>query len=70
MRRPLTIMQRGAVSYTTCARCNSRLESKCLDLLRATEEIRNMYDEHVCQPMETSVPLRDQLLPKGSFLRP
>jgi hypothetical protein len=58
--RPLTIIHRGAFSYTICVRCNSRLESKYLDMLRAGEEIRRKHESHVCQQVEVSVPLPDE----------
>lgn len=60
MHRPLTIIQSGAVSYAICARCNSRLESKYLVLVRATEEIRRKEESHVCRPVEVLMPLRDE----------
>lgn len=60
MARPLTILQHGAISYAVCARCNGRLESKYLDLLRATEAIRRKYESHVCREIEDRGTLRDQ----------
>jgi hypothetical protein len=58
--RPLTIIQRGAISYVVCARCNGRLESKYLDLVRATEQIRSKYESHVCREIEECRALRDE----------
>jgi hypothetical protein len=58
--RPLTIIQRGAVFYAVCARCNGRLESKYLDLLRATEAIRSKYESHVCRAIEERKAQRDE----------
>lgn len=67
--RPLTIIHKGAFSYTICPRCNSRLESKYLDMLRAAEEIRRKHESHVCRQVEVSVPLPDELY-KTLALRP
>jgi len=64
--RPLTIIQRGAISYAVCPRCNGRLESKYLDLLRATEEIRSKHELHVCRQIEECRALRDE--PSASSL--
>ena len=60
MARPLTIIQRGAISYAVCARCNGRLESKYLDLLRATKEIRSKYESHRCRQIEECRALREE----------
>ena len=60
LHRTLTIIQSGAVSYAVCPRCNSRLESKYLVLVRATEEIRRKEQSHVCRPVDVLMPLRDE----------
>ena len=60
MARPITIIQRGLISYTICVRCNSKLESKYLDWQRATEEIRRKYASHPCRKPEVAGALRDE----------
>ena len=60
MARPITIIQRGLISYTICVRCASKLESKYLDWQRASEEIRRKYASHACRKVEVAGALRDE----------
>jgi hypothetical protein len=50
--RALTMFQHGLVWFAICKRCHSRIESRFLYLLKATEEIRDKYETHKCRSVE------------------